>query len=411
MSKPKAVLGYSGGLDTSVMIHWLQENRGVDVICVLVDVGQPMTNLDDAIARANANGALKVLVKDVKDEFAADFLTPALHANAMYEEVYPLATALARPLIAKALVEVAKAEGADYIVHGCTGKGNDQVRFEVAIRALAPELKVIAPMRDWTITSPSGETVPVTREHEITYAQEHGVAIPDIAKKSVFSTDENLWGRSVEAGVLEDPAQEAVEAAFDWTASPLEAPEAPELVTIGFVQGTPVSVDGKQLGLAELITYLNARVGVHGVGRIDHVENRLVGIKSREIYEAPAAIALIHAKKALEALTLTRDVAHFKTSLEDKFAELVYDGLWYTPLRQSLSAFFAHAHAHTTGEVTLKLYKGSLTLAGRTSESSLYDTNLATYELGDSFNHQSAAGFIDIFGLPASVVASKRGGA
>ncbi len=398
MTQPraKAVLGYSGGLDTSVMIPWLKENKDVDVICVLVDVGQPLSNLDDAIARGKANGASKVLVVDVKDEFAKDYVGPALHANALYEDVYPLATALARPLIAKVLVDVAKEEGASFIAHGCTGKGNDQVRFEVTIRALAPEIIVIAPLREWTMT----------REAEIAYANERGILLPDIAKKTTFSTDENLWGRSVESGVLEDPANEVVPAAFAWTTAPEAAVDAPEFVTFGFNQGLPVSVNGKQLELAELITYVNQLAGAHGIGRIDHVENRLVGIKSREVYEAPAAIALITAKKALEALTLTRDVAHYKTSLEDKFCELTYDGLWVSPLRHAISAFLTNVNEHVTGEVTMKFYKGSATLAGRTAPKSLYTKHLATYDQGDTFNHGSAEGFIDIWGL-SSAVASK----
>ena len=394
----KAVLGYSGGLDTSVMIHWLKANHHVDVVCVLVDVGQPLTNLDDAVSRAKKNGAAKVVVVDAKDEFANDFVAPTLKANAMYEDVYPLATSIARPLIAKHLVAVARAEGASLIAHGCTGKGNDQVRFEVTIRALAPELKVIAPLREWTMT----------RAQEIEYAAKHGILIPDVAKKSEFSTDENLWGRSVEAGVLENPEHEVVEDAYSWTTSPLDAPDAPETIAIGFEQGVPVSLDGKRLQLAELVAHLNRVAGAHGVGRIDHVENRLVGIKSREVYEAPAAVALVTAKKALEALTLTRDVAHYKTQLEDKFAELAYDGLWYSPLREAISAFLDHANQHVTGEVTLKLYKGSVILAGRTAPKSLYTKHLATYDVGDTFNHKSAAGFIDIWGLPLANASKVR---
>ena len=395
---PKAVLGYSGGLDTSVMIHWLKANKGVDVVCVLVDVGQPLHNLQDAIDRAKKNGAYKVVVADVKDEFAKDFVAPALKANALYEDVYPLATAIARPVIAKALVQVAREEGATLIAHGCTGKGNDQVRFEVTIRALAPDLQVIAPLREWQMT----------RAAEIQYAHDNGVLIPDVAKKSEFSTDDNLWGRSVEAGVLEDPANEVVPEAWAWTTSPEAAPETPEYVTIAFQQGVPVSVNGKQLQLAELIQYVNEITGAHGVGRIDHVENRLVGIKSREVYEAPAAVALITAKKALEALTLTRDVAHYKTALEDKFAELAYDGLWYSPLREAISAFLDNVNQHVTGEVKLKLYKGSATIAGRTAPQSLYTKHLATYDVGDTFNHKSAEGFIDIWGLPLANASKVR---
>jgi argininosuccinate synthase len=394
----KAVLGYSGGLDTSVMIHWLKQNHHVDVICVLVDVGQPLTNLDDAVSRAKKNGAAKVIVVDAKEEFANDFVAPALHANALYEDVYPLATALARPVIAKHLVEVARKEGATLIAHGCTGKGNDQVRFEVTIRGLAPEMKVIAPLREWTMT----------RAQEIEYAHANNVLIPDIAKKSEFSTDENLWGRSVEAGVLENPENEVVPNAFAWTTAPEQAPSAPELVTIQFAKGVVTHVNGKEMSLAEAARYLNDVAGAHGIGRIDHVENRLVGIKSREVYEAPAAVTLITAKKALEALTLTRDVAHYKTQLEDKFAELAYDGLWYSPLRHAISAFLTDVNQHVSGEVTLMLYKGGITLAGRSAPQSLYTKHLATYDVGDTFNHKSAAGFIDIWGLPLANASKVR---
>ncbi|HLE96402.1 MAG TPA: argininosuccinate synthase [Candidatus Thermoplasmatota archaeon] len=397
--KGKAVLGYSGGLDTSVAIRWLQTVYDVDVVCVLVDVGQPLTNLEDAKRRGVANGATKVLVVDAKEEFARDFLTPALQANAVYEEVYPLATSLARPLIAKRLVEVAHAEGATIVAHGCTAKGNDQVRFEVTIRALDPSLKVVAPLREWQKGPVDGYHLR-TRDEEIAYAAAKGIQIPDVARKSIFSTDENLWGRSVEAGILEDPSKEAVEAAFEWTTNPVDAPEAPELVTIGFEAGVPVSIDGKRLSLVELVRWLNDTAGRHGVGRVDHVENRLVGIKSREIYEAPAAVTLIAAHRALEALTLTRDVAHFKTILEDRFAELVYDGLWYSPLARSIRAFVATSQEHVTGDVTVKLYKGSIALAGRDAARSLYNKHLATYDAADTFNHASAEGFIDIFGLP-----------
>jgi argininosuccinate synthase len=394
----KAVLGYSGGLDTSVMIHWLKANRHVDVVCVLVDVGQPLTNLDDAVTRAKKNGAAKVVVVDAKEEFANDFVAPALHANALYEDVYPLATALARPVIAKHLVAVARAEGASFIAHGCTGKGNDQVRFEVTIRALAPDIKVIAPLREWTMS----------RAQEIQYAHDNGVLIPDVARKSEFSTDENLWGRSVEAGVLENPENEVVPQAYAWTTAPEAAPHAPELVKITFEKGVVTHLDGKRVTLAEAARLLNERAGKHGIGRIDHVENRLVGIKSREVYEAPAAVTLIAAKKALEALTLTRDVAHYKTALEDKFAELAYDGLWYSPLRLAISAFLANVNQHVTGDVTVKLYKGNVTLAGRAAPESLYTKHLATYDVGDTFNHGSAAGFIDIWGLPLANAAKAR---
>ncbi len=397
--REKAILGYSGGLDTSVAIRWLRDTYGVDVVCVLVDVGQPLPNLEDAKRRGVANGALEVLVVDGKDEFARDFVAPTLKANALYEDVYPLATSIARPLIAKKLVEVAHARGARFIAHGCTAKGNDQVRFEVTIRALDPTLKVIAPLREWQKGPVEGLNLR-TRDDEIAYAVAKGILIPDVARKSVFSTDENLWGRSVEAGVLEDPGVAPVEAAFEWTTASAAAPDAAESVTIAFERGIPVALDGKRLALVELIQHLNATAGRHGVGRVDHVENRLVGIKSREIYEAPAAVTLIAAHKALEALTLTRDVAHAKTALEDKLAELAYDGLWYSPLRKAISAFVDSVQEHVTGEVRVTLYKGSVTLAGRSAAKSLYQKHLATYDAGDTFNHASAEGFIDVFGLP-----------
>ncbi|MHB8585966.1 MAG: argininosuccinate synthase [Thermoplasmatota archaeon] len=399
--REKAVLGYSGGLDTSVAIRWLQENYKVDVICVLVDVGQPLSNLDDALSRAKKNGAEKAVVVDAKDEFANRFVAEAIRAGARYEGIYPLATALARPLIAEKLVEIAHAEGATYIAHGCTGKGNDQVRFDVTIRALDPDLKVIAPLREWKMT----------REGEIEYAKQHGILIPAIAAKRTFSTDENLWGRSVESGVLEDPGAEVHPDAWAWTTSPQTAPDAPEEITLTFANGIPTAVDGKQLALAELIAYVNTRAGAHGIGRIDHVENRLVGIKSREVYEAPAAAVILQAKEALEALTLTRDIAHYQVGLSAKFSELVYDGLWYSPLREAISAFFGRAAADVEGEVTLKLFKGSAWIAGRSSAHSLYRKHLATYDQGDTFRHDSATGFIDIWGLPLANYARTKAAA
>ena len=389
MGRSKVVLAYSGGLDTSVAIPWLREEKGQDVVTVTVDVGQPV-DLEKVRAKALASGATAAYVADAKEEFAHEFLRPALRANAAYEGVYPLSTALARPLIARHLVAVARREGATAVAHGCTGKGNDQVRFELSTQSLAPELGVIAPAREWAMN----------REAEIAYAGRHGIHV-EATKASPYSTDENLWGRSVECGILEDPAVEPPEEVYAWTRSPLTAPEAPTYVTVDFEEGVPVALDGHRLPLGALIARLNTVAGAHGVGRIDHLESRVVGIKSREVYECPAATVLLEAHRGLEALVLPRDVLSFKRIAELRYAELVYDGLWFAPLRSSLDAFVASTQERVTGKVSVKLSKGRATVAGRQAPASLYHSGLATYSDGDRFRREMAEGFIYVWGLPS----------
>ncbi len=389
MARPKVVLAYSGGLDTSVAIPWLREEKGLDVVAVTVDVGQPV-DLARIRAKAERSGATAAYVADARREFADQFVLPALQANALYEGVYPLSTALARPLIARHLVDVARKEGAAFVAHGCTGKGNDQVRFELSTTGLAPELGVIAPAREWTMS----------REEEIAYAQRHGVEV-EATRRSPYSTDENLWGRSVECGILEDPAVEPPEEVYAWTRSPLEAPADPAYVTIDFERGVPVGLDHRELPLDTLIAELNRLAGAHGVGRIDHLESRVVGIKSREVYECPAAVVLLKAHQALESLVLPRDLLGFKRQVENRYAELVYDGLWFSPLRVALDAFVRSTQERLTGEVAMKLYRGSATVAGRRASTSLYQAGLATYSLGDQFRREMAEGFIYVWGLPS----------
>ncbi|HEX9708932.1 MAG TPA: argininosuccinate synthase [Candidatus Thermoplasmatota archaeon] len=395
-ARNKIVLAYSGGLDTSIAIRWLGEAYDADVVAVLVDVGQPSAGFKEALDKAKRIGAVATYGVDAREEFARDFVAPAIQANALYEKHYPLATALARPLIAAKLVEVARKEGATAVAHGCTAKGNDQVRFEVSIQALAPDLRVIAPAREWVYT----------REEGIKWAAERDIPLP-ITKKSPYSIDENLWGRSAESGVLEDAEQEPPEDCYGWTAAPEAAPEKARYVTITFAGGVPVALDGHKMELADLIQALNAWAGEHGVGRIDHIENRLVGIKSREVYEAPAAQVLVEAHRQLESLVLPRDLVHFKYAVEDRFAELVYDGLWFTPLMESVRAFVAASQERVTGDVRVKLLKGAATVVGRSSPHSIYETSLATYGKGDAFNHGSAQGFIDLWGLPSRTYAAR----
>ncbi|MFC0298808.1 argininosuccinate synthase [Geobacillus jurassicus] len=390
MANPKLVLAYSGGLDTSVAIKWLQE-RGYDVIACCLDLGEGK-DLDFVKEKALKVGAIKSYVIDVKDEFANEYALIALQANALYEGKYPLVSALSRPLIAKKLVEIAELEGAVAVAHGCTGKGNDQVRFEVSIKALNPDLEVIAPVREWSWS----------REEEIEYAKKHGIPIP-VDLDSPFSIDQNLWGRSNECGILEDPWAAPPEEAYELTASLENAPDVPDVIEIGFEQGVPVTLNGKAYPLAQLILELNALAGKHGVGRIDHVENRLVGIKSREVYECPGAITLIKAHKELEDLTLVREVAHFKPLIEQKIAEVIYNGLWFSPLKDALVAFLKETQKHVTGVVRVKLFKGHAIVEGRKSPFSLYDEKLATYTSEDEFDHQAAVGFISLYGLPTKV--------
>nr|PZN41023.1 MAG: argininosuccinate synthase [Bacillota bacterium] len=395
MSRKKCVLAYSGGLDTSVAIRWLAEHYDVDVVALTVDLGQQDGDLEFIREKALKVGAVKAFTYDVKQEFAYDYIRPALWANATYEHKYYLSTALARPLIAKKLVEVAEQEGAEYVAHGCTGKGNDQVRFDVSVAALNPRLKVLAPVREWGWS----------REEEIEYAARHGIPVP-VGKENPFSIDVNLYGRSCEAGVLEDPWAEPPEEAFAWTRSPAAAPDTPEYLEIDFEQGTPVRLNGEAMDLVRLIKTLNRVAGEHGVGRVDHMESRLVGIKSREVYELPAATVLTLAHRELEFLTLPRELLHFKIGVEHTFAELVYNGLWFHPLREALQAFFESTQKTVTGTVRVKLFKGSATVVGRKSPYSLYRYDLATYDAGDAFDHKAAVGFIELFGLPTRVYAA-----
>ncbi len=391
-TRDKVVLAYSGGLDTSVAIHWLQDKYDVDVIAIGLNLGQP-PNSDDIVARALRNGAIKADFVDVREEFVDEYVWPSLKANALYQNVYPLSTAIGRPLIAKKLVEIAKAEGAKYIAHGCTAKGNDQVRFDVGITTLDPTLKVIGPMREWH----------TTREEEIDYARQHGIEII-VKKESPYSRDENLWGASCECGILEDPWEEPPKDAWENTVDPIDAPDTPTYVEIGFEKGIPVCLDGKRMGGVELINALDKIASENGVGRIDHVEDRLVGIKSRETYECPAAITLITAHRALESLTLPKDVIEYKRGIEQKFSEMIYNGLWFGGLREPLQAFVDSTQEHVTGVVRMKLYKGQAIVVGRKSPVSLYDEGLSTYAAGDSFDHTSAEGFIYVWGLPGRTV-------
>ncbi|MBC2174677.1 argininosuccinate synthase [Listeria booriae] len=392
MTKEKIVLAYSGGLDTSVAIQWLVEGN-YDVIACCLDVGEGK-DLEFIKDKAIQVGATASYTIDAKEEFAEDFALIALQAHAYYEGKYPLISALSRPLIAKKLVEVARQEGATAIAHGCTGKGNDQVRFEVAIHALAPDLKVVAPVRDWKWS----------REEEIEYAQKHNIPVP-IDLDNPFSIDQNLWGRSNECGVLEDPWAAPPEAAYDLTSALENTPDTPELIEIEFLAGVPVALNGEQLSLATLIQKLNGIAGAHGVGRIDHIENRLVGIKSREVYECPAAVALITAHKELEDLTFVREVAHFKPVIEQKISEVIYNALWYSPLTSSLVAFLKDTQKYVNGTIRMKLFKGHAIVEGRKSPNSLYDENLATYTSADTFDQDAAVGFIKLWGLPTKVSA------
>ncbi|EEY80966.1 argininosuccinate synthase [Streptococcus gordonii] len=389
MVKEKVILAYSGGLDTSVAITWL--NKDYDVIAVCMDVGEG-NDLDFIHDKALKVGAIESHVIDVKDEFAEDYVLVALQGHTFYEQKYPLVSALSRPLISKKLVEIAHKTGATTIAHGCTGKGNDQVRFEVSIASLDPKLKVIAPVREWKWS----------REEEINYAKANGVPIPaDL--DSPYSVDQNLWGRANECGVLENPWNEAPEDAYDLTVAPEAAPDSPAYVNIDFEAGVPVALDGKKIKLADLILELNDLAGQHGVGRIDHVENRLVGIKSREIYECPGAVTLLAAHKEIEDLTLVRELAHFKPIIENELSNLIYNGLWFNPATEALIAYLKSTQQVVNGTAKVKLYKGSVTVVARKSDNSLYDENLATYTSADTFDQDAAIGFIKLWGLPSKV--------
>jgi argininosuccinate synthase len=393
----KVVLAYSGGLDTSVCLKWL-EQRGATPYALYLDLGQGEP-AGDVRRKALEIGAADAFVRDAKVEFAAEYVAPAIKANALYGGKYPLFTALGRPLIARKLVEAAREVGATHIAHGSTGKGNDQVRFDLTTASIAPDLTVVAPVRDWNMNRPQ----------EIEYAREHSIPVP-VTRESPYSVDANLWGRSIEAGPLEDPDHEPTEDVFELTASPENAPDEPRYVEIGFEEGLPTSLDGEVLPLVELIAELNGISGAHGVGRVDMIEDRLVGIKSREIYEAPAALTIIRAHRELETLTLTKDVLRFKSSVEQRYAELTYDGLWFTPLKIALDAFVDETQKTVTGAVRLKLYKGSSTVVGRTAPHALYSKALATYDPNSTFDEASAAGFITLWGLPARQWAAVNGG-
>jgi argininosuccinate synthase len=389
----KLVLAYSGGLDTCVAIKWLAEERGYEVIALHIDMGTEK-DFDVLQERAMASGAKKTLWRDGKDLFIRYFAFPALAAGALYQGHYPLATALGRPLISKLMVDVAREEGASVVAHGSTGKGNDQVRFDVSVQALAPELKIVAPVREWGMT----------REDEIAYAEKHKIPVP-VTKESPYSTDENLWGRSIECGILEDPWEEPPEDIYEWTRSVKEAPDKPHYVEIGFERGMPVSLDGEELDGVALVQRLNSLAGEHGVGRVDLVEDRLVGIKSREIYESPAAITLLKAHEALEHLTLSKMQLRMKARVAQEYADLVYNGLWFTPYHQDLASFVHSTQRHVTGSVRMRLHKGQATPVGRRSPKSLYDYSLATYDRGDQYDQSAAIGFITIWGLPVRVQA------
>ncbi|MBV6685354.1 argininosuccinate synthase [Bacillus sp. JRC01] len=390
MLNQKVVLAYSGGLDTSVAVQWLKE-KGYEVIACCLDVGEGK-DLDFVQSKALKVGASKSYVIDAKQEFADEFALLALQSHALYEGKYPLVSALSRPLIAKKLVEIAEQENAMAVAHGCTGKGNDQVRFEVSIAALNPSLEVLAPVRDWKWS----------REEEIEYAKEKGIPVP-INLDSPYSIDQNLWGRSNECGVLEDPWAAPPEDAYDLTVSIEEAPDTADTVEITFDKGVPVALDSVPYPLHELIAKLNILGGKHGVGRIDHVENRLIGIKSREVYECPAAITLLKAHKELEDLTLVKELAHYKPVIEKKMTELIYEGLWFSPLNKALKAFLDESQQFVNGTVRVKLFKGHAIVEGRMSPNSLYDENLATYTKADQFDHDAAVGFIKLWGLPTKV--------
>jgi len=391
----RVVLAYSGGLDTSVGIGWLKDATGKEVVALAVDVGQGGEDMNDIRQRALDCGAVESVVVDARDEFASDYLMPALKANALYQKRYPLVSALSRPVIARHLARVAKELGADSVAHGCTGKGNDQVRFEAAVAALAPELSSIAPVRDLALT----------RDKAIVYAEKHNLPIQQ-SKKNPYSIDKNVWGRAVETGFLEDPWNAPIEDLYEYTQDPGVFREADE-VTITFREGIPIAIDGATLSPLEIIQSLNAVAGKHGVGRIDVVEDRLVGIKSREVYEAPAAMALIAAHEALESLTLERDLGRYKRGVEAEWANLVYDGLWYSSLKRSLDVFIDDTQKYVSGDIRLSLQGGRATVTGQRSEESLYDFSLATYDTGDTFDQSLSKGFIEIWSLPSKISARR----
>lgn len=394
-------MAYSGGMDSTISIVWIREQYDLDVVTLTVDIGGG-PELEGVRERAASAGAVQSLVWDVKEEFARDFIVPGLKAGAMYEDVYALSTAFGRPLMAKKLVEAAREVGAVAVAHGCTGKGNDQVRFDAGIKTLSAHgtpLRIIAPAREWEMT----------RDEEKEFATRAGLELREVGDdQRVYSIDRNMWGQAIEGEDLEDTWQKPPEDAFSWTRAPEDTPDTPEEVTIGFDQGTPVSLNGQPTDLVELIESLNAIAGAHGVGRVDHLENRLVGIKSREVYETPAAIILYKAIKALETAVLSRDQQRIKSQLAQVYADLVYDGRWYTALRENLDAFVNSTMRYATGEVRMSLFKGNANVVGRRSDFSLYYFELATYSTEDEFDHQAATGFIDIYSLPARTQARRQ---
>ncbi|WP_102379672.1 argininosuccinate synthase [Raoultibacter timonensis] len=398
MAKDKVVLAYSGGLDTSVCLKWLQDEKNLDVIAVVGDVGQEHDGLEEVKEKALSLGVLDCLIVDMREAFVDEYLSKALYANAMYENKYPLLSALSRPAISKHLVDAAHKYGAKYIAHGCTGKGNDQVRFEASIMMLDPSIEIIAPVREWDLK---------TRPEEIDWALAHGVPVP-ATKDNPYSIDDNLWGRAIECGVLEDPWAEPPSDIYTMTVDPQDAPDEPEYVEIKFSKGIPYALNDKQMSFMGVILELNKIAGANGFGRIDMIENRLVGVKSRECYEVPGALALIEAHKALEDLCLEREVLHYKLGIEQSWATAVYNGLWFSPLKEALDAFLASTQQCLSGTVKVKFYKGSCTVVGRKSAYSLYDYALATYDADDAFDHGAAKGFIDLHTLSAKTWASNR---
>ena len=396
--KEKVVLAYSGGLDTSICIKWLIDEHDLDVIAVIGEVGQEHEGLEAIRQKALRTGAIEAYVVDMREEFVNEYLTDAIRANALYENKYPLLSALSRPVISKHLVDIAHKHGAKYIAHGCTGKGNDQVRFETSVWLLDPSIEIIAPVREWPFK---------TRPEEIEWAAEHGVEVP-VTNAKPYSIDDNLWGRAIECGVLEDPMNEPPEDIYTMTDSPENAPDKPEYVDIEFNAGIPCALDGQKMSFMDIIYKLNEISGRNGYGRLDMIENRLVGVKSRECYEQPAALALITAHKALEDMCLEREVLHYKLGIEQKWAECVYYGQWFAPLKAALDAFIASTQESVTGLVRVKFYKGTCTVVGRKSDHSLYSYELATYDKEDQFNHESSAGFIELFALSAKTWAKNR---
>lgn len=398
MAKDKCVLAYSGGLDTSVCIKWLQDEKNLDVIAVVGEVGQEHEGLEQVKQRALETGAIDCIIADMREDFAADYLSKALYANANFENKYPLVSALSRPLISKYLVDTAHKYGAKYVAHGCTGKGNDQVRFETSIQALDPMLEIIAPVREWDMH---------TRQEEMDWAEAHGVTVPT-TKSKPYSIDDNLWGRAIECGVLEDPMNRPPLDIYTMTTDPEKAPEEATEIEVEFKAGLPVAIDGEQMSYLDIIAKMNQIAGANGFGRIDMIENRMIGVKSRECYEAPGALALIVGHRGLEDMCLEREVLRYKLHLEHDWATMVYNGQWFSPLKHAVDAFMATTQQCVTGTVRLKFYKGNCTVTGRKSDFSLYDYGLATYDAADTFNHKAAKGFIDLYGLSTKVWAKNR---